>query len=674
MSDSDNYEGGNVLWVTSQDVKSHYLDGTTTQITEKGAKELTLYPAGSLVMVTRSGILRHTLPVAELRKPSTVNQDIRVILPQENYYGQWLLQFFISRNKELLLEFGKTGTTVESVDFSKMRDMVLLTPSLPEQQQIGRYFARLDNLITLHQRKYDKLCVLKKSMLDKMFPKGGSLYPEIRFAGFTDPWEQRKLGELFEESDERASDREILSVSVANGIYPASESDRETNPGASLANYKIVHFGDVVYNSMRMWQGAVDASRYDGIVSPAYVVTRPNSEVYARFFARLLRQPMLLKQYQQVSQGNSKDTQVLKFDDFASIGISMPASENEQRRIGAFFDRLDSLITLHQRKYDGCTLSPIFFRKVHTMQENITSESLFCDYYAQWVRTYKEGAIRDVTMGKYRLTQSWLSKLIPELRLADMDRTAYQQLINGYAQHHERQTTMDFHHQIKGAILDAVDEGLIPRDPTRKVIIKGKQPRIKKMKYLNQFELHAMLADLDLGDEASWDWLILLIAKTGLRFSEALGLTPDDFDFAHQTLSVNKTWDYKNGGGFVPTKNESSVRKVQLDWQLIMQMSGLLKDLPHDKPIFVHGKVYNSTANDVLAKHCRNVDVPVISVHGLRHTHASLLLFAGVSIASVSRRLGHASMTTTQETYLHVIRELENKDVDIVMRALSTLI
>ena len=352
MSDSDNYEGGNVLWVTSQDVKSHYLDGTTTQITEKGAKELTLYPAGSLVMVTRSGILRHTLPVAELRKPSTVNQDIRVILPQENYYGQWLLQFFISRNKELLLEFGKTGTTVESVDFSKMRDMVLLTPSLPEQQQIGRYFARLDNLITLHQRKYDKLCVLKKSMLDKMFPKGGSLYPEIRFAGFTDPWEQRKLGELFEESDERASDREILSVSVANGIYPASESDRETNPGASLANYKVVHSGDVVYNSMRMWQGAVDASRYDGIVSPAYVVAKPNSEVYARFFARLLRQPMLLKQYQQVSQGNSKDTQVLKFDDFASIEISMPASENEQCQIGAFFDRLDSLITLHQRKLE----------------------------------------------------------------------------------------------------------------------------------------------------------------------------------------------------------------------------------------------------------------------------------------------------------------------------------
>ena len=231
-------------------------------------------------------------------------------------------------------------------------NMEIRAPELVEQRRIGAFLDRLDSLITLHQRKYDALCVLKKSMLDKMFPKGGSLYPEIRFAGFTDPWEQRKLGELFEESDERASDREILSVSVANGIYPASESDRETNPGASLANYKVVHSGDVVYNSMRMWQGAVDASRYDGIVSPAYVVAKPNSEVYARFFARLLRQPMLLKQYQQVSQGNSKDTQVLKFDDFASIEISMPASENEQRQIGAFFDRLDSLITLHQRKLE----------------------------------------------------------------------------------------------------------------------------------------------------------------------------------------------------------------------------------------------------------------------------------------------------------------------------------
>uniref|UniRef100_UPI00359CAB01 restriction endonuclease subunit S n=1 Tax=Bifidobacterium adolescentis TaxID=1680 RepID=UPI00359CAB01 len=227
---------------------------------------------------------------------------------------------------------------------------------------------------------------------------GKTLVPQIRFAGFTDPWEQRKLGELFEESDERASDREILSVSVANGIYPASESDRETNPGASLANYKIVHFGDVVYNSMRMWQGAVDASRYDGIVSPAYVVARPNSEVYARFFARLLRQPMLLKQYQQVSQGNSKDTQVLKFDDFASIGISMPVSENEQRQIGGFFDRLDSLITLHQRKYDKlCVLKKSMLDKMFPKGGSLYPEIRFAGFTDPWEQRKLGEVARRVT-------------------------------------------------------------------------------------------------------------------------------------------------------------------------------------------------------------------------------------------------------------------------------------
>ena len=117
----------------------------------------------------------------------------------------------------------------------------------------------------------------------------------------------------------------------------------------------------------------------------------------------------------------------------------------------------------------------------------------------------------------------------------------------------------------------------------------------------------------------NWDYFILLVAKTGMRFSE------------------------------------------------------LIKQLPEDKPIFVDGAVYNSTVNNILARHCKECNIPVISIHGLRHTHASLLLFTGVSIASVARRLGHSSMTTTQKTYLHIIQEVENKDIDLVMRSLSSL-
>lgn len=307
------------------------------------------------------------------------------------------------------------------------------------------------------------------------------------------------------------------------------------------------------------------------------------------------------------------------------------------------------------------------------MLKDTKKNELFYEYYKHWIRVYKQGAVRKVTMDKYILAAEWLKKLVPDLRVCELNRIEYQQLINSYAEHHERQTTMDFHHLLKGAILDAVDERLIERDPTRKVVIKGKTPREKKIKYLSQFELHNLIANLDLKSEVNWDWLILLIAKTGIRFSEALAITPKDFDFSHQTLSISKTWNYKGDGGFLPTKNSSSVRKIQLDWQTVVQFSELVKTLPEEEPIFVHCKVYNSTANDALQRCCDKAGIPIITIHGLRHTHASLLLFAGVSIASVARRLGHASMTTTQKTYLHIINELENKDIDIIMRSLSSL-
>ena len=128
-----------------------------------------------------------------------------------------------------------------------------------------------------------------------------------------------------------------------------------------------------------------------------------------------------------------------------------------------------------------------------------TNNLLFCEYYAQWIEIYKRGAIREATMAKYLMTQKWVEKLIPELKVSELTRTAYQKLLNDYAKDHERQTTLDFHHQLKGAILDAVDEGMIERDPTRKAIIKGKTPRVKKIKYLNQFELHTLIDDLDIG-------------------------------------------------------------------------------------------------------------------------------------------------------------------------------
>ena len=102
-------------------------------------------------------------------------------------------------------------------------------------------------------------------------------------------------------------------------------------------------------------------------------------------------------------------------------------------------------------------------------------------------------------------------------------------------------------------------------------------------------------------------------------------ITPADFDFSRQTLSISKTWDYKGEGGFLPTKNKSSIRKIQIDWQIVVKFSELTKNLPENEPIFAgNKKIYNSTVNDILTRHCRRCGISEISIHGLRHTHASL--------------------------------------------------
>ena len=209
--------------------------------------------------------------------------------------------------------------------------------------------------------------------------------PEIRFEGFTDLWEQRKLGELFVESDERSSTEEILSVSVANGIYPASESERDTNPGASIANYKIVRVGDIVYNSMRMWQGAVGSSRYNGIVSPAYVVAKPVVELDSTCFGYLLKRPELLYKYLCNSQGNSKDTQTLRYERFAEITAEVPSTIEEQRAISDCLEGLDDLITLHQRKYDKlCTVKKSMLDKMFPKPGETEPEIRFEGFTDPW--------------------------------------------------------------------------------------------------------------------------------------------------------------------------------------------------------------------------------------------------------------------------------------------------
>jgi len=322
-------------------------------------------------------------------------------------------------------------------------------------------------------------------------------------------------------------------------------------------------------------------------------------------------------------------------------------------------------------------------------------EQLFHEYFSEWMDTYKRGYVRNITFQKYEMTLKRLKQLAPQLKICELNKRTYQNLINEYAKTHERKTVMNFHHQLKSAILDAIDERLIETDFTRKTVVKGVLQKTKRQKFLSQQELKELLRHLDLsylyktyspnlgihtGKEykgANWDWFILLIAKTGLRFSEALGLTPNDFDFENNRIKVSKTWNYKSktDNVFDETKNVCSKRTIPIDEQLSQQFQQLISVniTDNDKPIFVTGRVFNSTINDRLEYLCNKACIPIITVHSLRHTHASLLLYAGVSISSIAGRLGHANTTTTQDTYLHIVKELENRDKDKVLEHLSAL-
>ena len=271
------------------------------------------------------------------------NLDSRYLQYQLNY-GHEFAKFAILQ---------KQGGSRTYMYLNKLRQLHLTMPNhVEEQKAISSFFMNLDHLITLHQRKYDKLQVLKKAMLEKMFPKNGSSVPEIRFKGFTDAWEQRKLGDCFTERCESMPDGELISVTINDGIKKFSELGRHDNSNDDKSKYKKVCAGDIAYNSMRMWQGASGCSPYEGIVSPAYTVLTPNSGINSKCMAYQFKLPATIHTFKINSQGITSDNWNLKFPALSEIEIYVSPYEQEQAKIAAYFANLDHLITLHQRELE----------------------------------------------------------------------------------------------------------------------------------------------------------------------------------------------------------------------------------------------------------------------------------------------------------------------------------
>lgn len=231
---------------------------------------------------------------------------------------------------------------------------MMLPPTIEEQNIIAEFFTNLDNTITLHQRKCDETIKLKKGMLQKMFPKEGESEPEIRFSGFVGPWEYCKLGDLYTERNERGSDDlQILSVSIHSGISEGELEEKDLGKhvrrSEDKTKYKRVYEGDVIFNMMRAWQGAIGVAKCNGMVSPAYISAIPNEKVYPLFMDYCLRRDETIAEINNLSYGVTDFRKRLYWDSFVNVTCQLP-SVKEQEKVYGYFKSLESYIALHQKK------------------------------------------------------------------------------------------------------------------------------------------------------------------------------------------------------------------------------------------------------------------------------------------------------------------------------------
>ena len=298
--------------------------------------------------ITENGIVSTLYPVFTTDE----NLDSRYLQYQLNY-GKEFAKYAVLQ---------KQGGSRTYMYLNKLKELRLTIPNfVEEQKKISAYFMKLDNFITLHQRKFEKLTNVKKSMLEKMFPQNGSSYPEIRFKGFTDPWEQRKLEDYLTVSVEKNTGNiygrsDVLSVSGDYGIVNQIEFQGRSFAGASVSNYGVVQTGDVVYTKSPLNSnpyGIIKTNKgKPGIVSTLYAVYHPKENAFSDFIQVYFEQHARMNNYMHplVNKGAKNDMKV-SAENALKGPVCFP-SRIEQESISAFFSVLDNLITLHQRELE----------------------------------------------------------------------------------------------------------------------------------------------------------------------------------------------------------------------------------------------------------------------------------------------------------------------------------
>ena len=360
---NQSYWDGDIDWYAPAEIADQiYANSSQKKITGLGYENSSakMLPPGTVLFTSRAGIGK----TAILTRKGCTNQGFQSIVPHR---GELDSYFIFSRTEELKRygELVGAGSTFVEVSGKQMAVMeLMMPPTMREQQTIGGFFQQLDHLITLHQRKFEKLTNVKKSMLEKMFPQNGCSYPEIRFKGFTDAWEQRKLGELVDRVVRKNTNNEStlpLTISAQYGLVDQITYFNNRVASRDVSNYYLVLNGEFAYNKSTSDGypfGAV--KRLDlyekGVLSTLYIVFSPKKEqqVDSDFLTVFFDTDRWHKGVAERAAEGARNHGLLNIsaEDFFDIDLSVPKDVAEQKQIGAFIRQLDNLITLHQRELE----------------------------------------------------------------------------------------------------------------------------------------------------------------------------------------------------------------------------------------------------------------------------------------------------------------------------------
>ena len=365
---SEFLDSGNYMLITGTDFEDGAINFDTCHYVERERYEQDkhIQIKNGSILITKDGTLGKVAYVQGLSMPATLNAGVfNVEIKDETKVdNKYLFQYLKAPYLMDYVDKKATGGTIKHLNQNILIDFPVVMPSKQEQWLIGAYFNQLDYLITLHQRKYDKLVNVKKSMLEKMFPRDGKNVPEIRFSGFTEAWEQRKLSDVVDRVVRKNTNNEStlpLTISAQYGLVDQITYFNNRVASRDVSNYYLITNGEFAYNkSTSDGYPFGTVKRLDlyekGVLSTLYIVfaIKNQQEINSDFMTVFFDTDRWHKGVAERAAEGARNHGLLNIsaEDFFDIDLAVPKKADEQAKIGTFVKKLDNLITLHQREVE----------------------------------------------------------------------------------------------------------------------------------------------------------------------------------------------------------------------------------------------------------------------------------------------------------------------------------